>query len=135
VTFVTLLKGNRFLGHLFFHKLLSLDRCPVSGSLVGVSHWLPMDSLGALGSALQEIKQTYSYLPLVHVLLKGFDFASWCWTCAQKPHSLSNDQTKMGSITSTCNRAEQSFPLSNMRARVFPWNLQPLQIFCLVSNL
>jgi hypothetical protein len=78
VTFITLLKGNWFLGILFSYKLLLLERCPVSGSLVGVSRWLPMDSCGALGSSLQERKQRCSYLPLVHELLKGFDFASWC---------------------------------------------------------
>jgi hypothetical protein len=78
VTFVTLLKGNRFLGCLILHKLLSLDRCVVSGSLVGVSRWFPMDGFSALGlgSALQERKRMHSYLHLVHVLLKVFDLAS-----------------------------------------------------------
>jgi hypothetical protein len=37
VIFITLLKSNWFLGILLSLKLLSLDRCPVSGSLVGVS--------------------------------------------------------------------------------------------------
>jgi hypothetical protein len=75
VTFITLLKGNWFLGILLSHKPLLLDICPVSGSLVGIPHWLPMDGVGALGSALQARKQMCSYLPLLHGLLKGFDFA------------------------------------------------------------
>jgi hypothetical protein len=78
VTFINLLKGNWFLGRFIFHKILSLDRCPVSGTLVGVSRWLPIDGFGALGSALQARKQMCSYLPLVHVLLKVFYFTSWC---------------------------------------------------------
>jgi hypothetical protein len=94
-----------------------------------------MDGFGALGSALQARKQMCFYLPLVHVLLKRFDFASWCWDCAQKPHSLSNDQAKMGCITSTYNRVKNAFPLSNLGAQVFPWGLQPPQIFRLVSKL
>jgi hypothetical protein len=36
VTFVTLLKGKWFLGILLSHKPFLLDRCPVSGSLVGI---------------------------------------------------------------------------------------------------
>jgi hypothetical protein len=36
VTFVTLLKGNWFLGILLSHKPFLLYRCPVSGSLVGL---------------------------------------------------------------------------------------------------
>jgi hypothetical protein len=131
-TFVAFLKGNWFLGILLSHKLLSLDICPVSGFLMGVSRWLPMDGFSALGSALQAIKQMCSYLSLVHVLIKG---TSWCWYCAWKPHSLSNDQAKSGCITSTCNRAEQAFPLSNLGAQVFPWSLPPPQIFCLLSRL
>jgi hypothetical protein len=78
VTFVTLLKGNWFLGIFFSHKPLLLDRCPVSGPLLGVSRWLPMDGFGALGSALQGKKQMCSCLPLVHGQIKGFYFASWC---------------------------------------------------------
>jgi hypothetical protein len=78
VTFVTFLKVYWLLGHLLFHKLLSLDTCTVSGSLVGVSRWLSNDGFGALGSAPQARKYMGSYLPLVHVLLEGFDFASWC---------------------------------------------------------
>jgi hypothetical protein len=36
VTFVTLLKGNWFLVILISQKPFLLDRCPVSGSLVGL---------------------------------------------------------------------------------------------------
>jgi hypothetical protein len=56
VAFFTILKGNWFLCHLLFHKLLSLDRFPVSSSLVVVSRWLPIDGFGALGSTLQARK-------------------------------------------------------------------------------
>jgi hypothetical protein len=48
VTFVTLLKGNWFLGILCFHIPFLLDRCPVSGSLVGIPRWLPVDGFEAL---------------------------------------------------------------------------------------
>jgi hypothetical protein len=75
VTFVTLLKGNWFLVIILSHKPFILDRCPVSGSLVGVPRWFPMDGCDALGSAFQARKQMCSYLTLVHELLKGFDFA------------------------------------------------------------
>jgi hypothetical protein len=37
-----------------------------------------MDGFDALGSALQARKKMFSYLPLVHELLKVFDFAFWC---------------------------------------------------------
>jgi hypothetical protein len=66
LTFITLLKGSWFLGILLSHKSLLLDRCPVSGSLVGVPRWLPMDGFDALGSALQARKHMCPYLPLVH---------------------------------------------------------------------
>jgi hypothetical protein len=78
VTFVTLLKGNWFLGILLSHKPFILDRCPVSGSLVGAPRCLPMDGVDALISDFQAIKQMCSYIHLVHELFKGFDFAFWC---------------------------------------------------------
>jgi hypothetical protein len=78
VTFFTLLKGNWLLGILISHKPFLLDRCLVSRSLVGVPLGLPMDGFDALDSAFQARKQMFSYLPLVHDLLKGFDFAFWC---------------------------------------------------------
>jgi hypothetical protein len=89
VTFVTLLKGNWFLGIFLSHKPFLLNRCPVSGSLVGVPRWLPMDGFYALGSAFQARKQMCSYLPLVHELLKGFDFAFWCLgLCSETSHPI-----------------------------------------------
>jgi hypothetical protein len=39
----------------------------------------------------------------------------------QKPHSLSEDKDKMGYNTSTCKRAEQVFPLSNLGAQISHW--------------
>jgi hypothetical protein len=48
VTFVTLLKGSWFMGILLSHEPFLLDRCPVSGSLVGIPCWLPVDGFEAL---------------------------------------------------------------------------------------
>jgi hypothetical protein len=48
VNFVTLLKGNWFLGILISHKPVLLDRFPVSGSLVGTPRWLPVDGFEVL---------------------------------------------------------------------------------------
>jgi hypothetical protein len=48
VTFVTLLKVNWFLGILLSHKPLLLERCPVSGSLLGITRWLPVDGFEVL---------------------------------------------------------------------------------------
>jgi hypothetical protein len=48
VTFITLLKVNWFLGILLSHKPFLLDKCPVSGSLVGIPRWLPVDGFEAL---------------------------------------------------------------------------------------
>jgi hypothetical protein len=78
VNFVTILIGYCLLGILLSHKPFLLDICLVSGSLVGVPGWLPMDGFDALGSAFQARKQMCSYLPLVHGLLKRFDFTFWC---------------------------------------------------------
>jgi hypothetical protein len=136
VTFVTLLKGNWFLGILLSHKPFLLYRCPVSGSVVGVPCWFPVDGFGALYSALQARKQMCSYLPMVHELLQIFDLTSLVfWDGAHKTHSLSDDKDKMGCITRTCKRAEQAFPLSNMGAQISHWTLQPPPIFCLLSRL
>jgi hypothetical protein len=52
VTFVTLLKCNWFLVILLSHKPFLLDICPVSGSLVGIPRWLPVDGF-------EVIKQCY----------------------------------------------------------------------------
>jgi hypothetical protein len=48
VNFVTLLKVNWFLGILLSHKPFLLDRCPVSGSLVVIPRWFPVDGFEAL---------------------------------------------------------------------------------------
>jgi hypothetical protein len=48
VTFMTLLKGNWFLGILLSHKPFLVDRCLVSSSLVGISRWLPVDGFEVL---------------------------------------------------------------------------------------
>jgi hypothetical protein len=66
VTFITLLKGNWFLGVLLSHKPFLLDRCPVSSSLVGIPRWLPLDGFEAPHNALQARKQMCSYLSMVH---------------------------------------------------------------------
>jgi hypothetical protein len=79
VTFVTLLKGNWFLGILLSHKPFLLDRCPISGSLVVIPRWLPMDGFEALHSDLQARKQMCAYLSLVHESLQRFDLAFWCF--------------------------------------------------------
>jgi hypothetical protein len=82
VTFVTILTCNWFLGILLSHKPFLLDRCPVSGSLVDVTHRLPVDGFEALHSAFQARKQMCSYLPLVHELLQRFDLAFLCFGTA-----------------------------------------------------
>jgi hypothetical protein len=135
VTFITLLKGNWFLGHLLLHKLLSLDRCPVSGSLVGVSRWLPMDGVGALGSVLQARKQMCSYLllPLVRTCS-----TPRIWfrllvleLCSENSHSLSKDQAGQNGVHHKYLQPHETvLPL----IQCFPWSLQPPQIFRLVSN-
>jgi hypothetical protein len=76
VTFITLLKGNWFLGILLSHKPFLLDRCPVSGSLVGIPAGFQWMVLRHSNSALYAIKQVCSYLSLVHESLKRFDLAS-----------------------------------------------------------
>jgi hypothetical protein len=103
VTLVTLLKGKWFLGILLTHKPFLLDRCPVSGSLVDIPAGCQWMVLRHFNSALQARKQVFSYLSMVHEVLKRFDLASWCFgNGAKKPHSLSDDEAKMGCITGTC---------------------------------
>jgi hypothetical protein len=48
VNFVTLLKDNWFLGIFLSQKPFLLDRCTVSGSLVGIPRWLPVDGFEVL---------------------------------------------------------------------------------------
>jgi hypothetical protein len=79
VTFITLLKGNWFLGISLSHKPLPI------GLMSGI--WLPggcyplvaVDGFEALHSALQARKQMCYYLSLVHESLQRFDLAFWCF--------------------------------------------------------
>jgi hypothetical protein len=48
MNFITLLNFNWFLGILLSHKLFLLDICLVSGSLVGITRWLPVDGFEVL---------------------------------------------------------------------------------------
>jgi hypothetical protein len=56
-----------------------------------------------------------NYLPgivQVHGSLKRFDLAFWCFgNGAQKTHSLSDDEAKMGCITGTCKTRGAGLPL------------------------
>jgi hypothetical protein len=63
VTFITLLKGNWFLGILLSHKPFILDICPVSGSLVGVIRWLSVDGFEIL-TQCSPGKKTDMFLPI-----------------------------------------------------------------------
>jgi hypothetical protein len=124
VIFITLLKGKWLLGYLFFHKLLSVDRHPVYGSLEGVSQWLPIDGYGALASAPQARKHMCSYLYMVHILLKRFSTAC-----------VSDDQVKKEIYTSPDKRVKLSSPLSNLGEQVFSWSLQSPQIMQFTSRI
>jgi hypothetical protein len=79
VAFITILKGNWLLGILLSHIPFLLDRCLVSGSLVGVPRWFTVDGFEAPHSALQARKEMCSYLSLVHELLQIFNLAFWCF--------------------------------------------------------
>jgi hypothetical protein len=63
VTFVTLLKGNWCLGILLSHTPFLLDRCPVSGSLVGIPRWLSVDGFEVL-QQFSPGKKTDVFLPI-----------------------------------------------------------------------
>jgi hypothetical protein len=63
VTFVTILKGNWFLVILLSHKPFLLDRCPVSGSLVGILRWLQVDGFKVL-QKYSPGKKTDMFLPI-----------------------------------------------------------------------
>jgi hypothetical protein len=79
VTFVTLLKGNWFLGILLSHKTFLLDRCPVSGSWVVIPPWLPVDGFEVLKQCSPG-KKIDVFLPISGTrVLKIFDLASWCF--------------------------------------------------------
>jgi hypothetical protein len=68
VTYVTLLKGNWFLGILLSHKPFLLDRCPVCGSLVGIPRWLPVDGFEVL-TQCSPGKKTDVLLPISGTLV------------------------------------------------------------------
>jgi hypothetical protein len=68
VTYVTLLKGNWFLGILISNKPLLLDICPVSGSLVGIPRWLPVDGFEVLQQCSPG-KKTDVFLPISGTLV------------------------------------------------------------------
>jgi hypothetical protein len=63
VNFVTILKVNLFLGILLSHKPFLLDRCPVSGSLVDIPRWLPVDGFEVL-TQCSPGKKSYVFLPI-----------------------------------------------------------------------
>jgi hypothetical protein len=136
-TFITLLKGNWFLGILLSDKPFLLDRCPVSGSLVGISHFLPVDGFEALHSALQARTQMCSYLYLVRESLQRFDLNVWCFGTVLR-NLTAYQMIRLiwgGCITSTCKRADQVFPLSNLGAQISHWTFQPPPIFRLLSRI
>jgi hypothetical protein len=63
VNFVTLIKSNWFLGILLSHKPFLLDICPVSGSLVDIPRWLPVDGFEVLQQCYLG-KKTDVFLPI-----------------------------------------------------------------------
>jgi hypothetical protein len=63
VTFITLLKVNWFMDILLSHKPFLLERCPVSGSLVGIPRWLPVDGFEAIQQCSPG-KKTGVFLPI-----------------------------------------------------------------------
>jgi hypothetical protein len=79
VTFITLLKGNWFLGILLSDKPFLLERCSVSGSLVGIPAGCQWMVLRHFNSDLQARKNMCSYLSLVHEVLQRFYLASSCF--------------------------------------------------------
>jgi hypothetical protein len=76
VTFVTLLKGNWLLGILLSHQPFLLDRCLVSGSLVGIPRWLPVDGFEALHRALQARKENRCVLTYLWYMSFSKDLVS-----------------------------------------------------------
>jgi hypothetical protein len=109
VTFITLLKGNWFLGTLLSHKLLSLERCLVSGSLVGVPRWLPMNGFSALGSALRAINRYVLTHPWYMCYSKDLILLLVVrWSASQVSDTTRNSPP----------------PLSNLGGQVFSWSLQ-----------
>jgi hypothetical protein len=126
VIFLTLLKGKWFMDCLLFHKLLLLDRCPVSVSLVGFSHWLTIDGYGALVSDPRARKHMCSYLSLVHFLFSRFVIhLLMSGVCSKTIHGLSEDHATQEVCATPDKRMILSFLLSNLGDQVFSWSLQP----------
>jgi hypothetical protein len=136
VTFITLLKGNWFLGILISHKPFLLDRCPVSGSLVGIPRWLPVDGFEALHSALQARKQIRSYLSLVHESLQRFDLAFWCFgMLLRNLTAYQMIMLKWGASQVPVNARNRSspYPILGLKSLIGPF--QPRLIFLLLPRL
>jgi hypothetical protein len=136
VTFVTLLKGNWLLGILISHKPFLLDRCPVSGSLVGIPRWLSVDGFEVLVQCSQARKQMCSYLSLVHESLQIFDLDFWCFGMVHR--NLTSYQIirlRWGASQVPVNARNRSFPypIWGLKSLIGPF--QPPQIFCLLSRL
>jgi hypothetical protein len=105
VNFVTLLKGNWFLGILLSHKPFILDRCPVSGSLVGIPRWFPVDGFEVI-----------------------FDLASWCFgTVLRNLTAYQMMRLRWGASRVPAKSAEQAFPLSNLGAQISHWTFSASQ--------
>jgi hypothetical protein len=136
VTFVTLLKGNWFLGILLYHKPFLFDRCPVSGSLVGILTGYQWMVLRHFNSALRARKQVCSYLSLVHEVIKIFDLASWCFgTVLRNLTTYQMRRLRWGASQVPAKRAEQAFSLPNLGAQVSHWTFPAPKIFRLISRL
>jgi hypothetical protein len=136
VTFITLLKGNWFLGILLSHKPFLLDRCTVSGSLVGIPRWLPVDCFEALHSALQARKQMCSYLSLVHESLQRFDLVFWCFgTVLRNLTAYQMMRLRWVSSQVPVNAWNRSppYPIWGLKSFIGPF--QPTPIFRLLSRL
>jgi hypothetical protein len=131
-TFVTLLKGNWFLGILLSHKRLLLDRCPVSGSLVGVPRWLPVDGFEALHSALQARKLRCSYLPLVHELLQRFDLAFWCFGTVLRnltAYQMINLRWVAPQVPANARNRPSPYPIWGLKSLIGPSSLPQSFVF------
>jgi hypothetical protein len=136
VTFVTLLKGNWFLGILLSHKPFLLDRCPVSGS-----RWVfPADCqwmvLRYLRSAIQARKQRCSYLSLVHDSLKRFDLDFWCFGMVLRnltAYQMIRLRWGASQVPVDARNRSSPYPICGLKSLIGPF--QPPHIFRLLSRL
>jgi hypothetical protein len=136
VTFVTLLKGKWFLDILLSHKPFLLDICPVSGSLVGIPRWLPVDGFEALYSALQARKQIRSYLSLVHESLQRFDLAFWCFGMVLRnltAYQMIRLIWGASQVPVNARNRSSPYPILGLKSLIGPF--QPHLIFRLLSRL